>query len=281
MIAEVPRRAGVLYSVEPRPKGDSMELEQSTQTTNTRRGFLQSAAEVGVGIGAASAGMTAASFGGILGLGPAVAHAEDGGAILDLAATAETLAVTFYYTALTGATFRMDERALAHLKLTMDAGLHHLEILRSLGGRSLREQFYLPERLLADASVFVATSLTIESALADAYVAATHQFAALGQPALAATAAQLGASAAQHQTLIGQLAGLTPVGQTLPAAGFRRVSDATPVLAPFLAGGSGVEGPVRFPSTRQYRAALGNVKAERVQPFVQVHGASAAGRAED
>jgi len=59
------------------------------------------------------------------------------------------------------------------------------------------------------------------------------------------------------------------------------VSDATPVLAPFLAGGAGFEGPVRVPSARQYRAALGNVKAERVQPFVQVHGADASGRAED
>ncbi len=251
-----------------------MKPEQNTQTTSTRRGFLQGAAEVGVGITAASAGVTAAGFVGLFGLGPTEAHAEDAATILDLAATAETLAATFYYTALTGATFRIDKRALAHLKLTMDAELHHLEILRSLGGASLRQHFYLPDRLLADASVFVTTSLTIETALADAYVAATHQLAVLGQPLLAATAAQLGASAAQHLTMIGQLAGLTPHGLTLPAAGFRRVSDAAPALAPFLTGGAGFNGPVHVPSARQYRAALGHTAAERVQPFVRAYGAA-------
>jgi len=251
-----------------------MGPEQSIQTTSTRRGFLQSAVEVGAGITAANAGVTAAGFVGLFGFGPAEAHAEDAATILDLAATAETLAATFYYTAITGATFRIDEQALAHLKLTMDAELHHLDIVRSLGGASLREQFYLPDRLLADASVFVTTSLTIETALAGAYVAATHQLAALGQPLLAATAAQLGASAAQHLTLIGGLAGLAPRGQTLPAAGFRRVSDATPALAPFLAGGAGFNGPVHVPSARQYRVALGHAAAERVQPFVRAYAAA-------
>jgi hypothetical protein len=196
------------------------------------------------------------------------------GSIINLAATAETLAVTFYYTSITGATFHIDAPAVEYLKLAMDAEMHHLQILESLGGTALEQQFYMPDRLLSDASVFVNTGLMLEAALTGAYLAATHQLALLGQPLLAATVAQHAASEAQHSTLLRHLAGLPPNDLTLPAVTSYQMSDALPALTPFLSGRIGFSGPVPFPSARKYQAALGDTRAERVPAFVQAVGAS-------
>ena len=128
--------------------------------------------------------------------------------------------------------------------MAMEAERGHIRTVRSLGGTALQQRFYLPERLLQDASVFVDTGLNLETALTGAYLAATRQFAELGQSALAATAAALGASEAQHLTLLGHLAGLSPDDLTLSTPSFRRATEALPVLAPFLSGGAGFFGPV-------------------------------------
>ncbi len=247
-----------------------MGREQGARPLRTRRGFLNSAAVAGAGVTAASVMATtgigtvadlAEAAGGPVAGGPV----EDVAAIVNLIATAETLAVTFYYTALTGATFHIDERAVASLAVVMDAEMGRLDTLRSLGGRSLNDRFYLPDRMLSDARVFVDAGLTIEATLAGAYLAATHQFAALGRPPLAATAARHAASAAQHLTLIGHLAGLAPHDVARPAPAFRRVADAAPALTPFLTKSAGYSELARIPSARQYRAALGDIMVERAR----------------
>jgi hypothetical protein len=244
-----------------------MGQEQSRQDTHTRRRFLNSAASVGAGI-------TAAGFVDIFGggaTGPLAEAAGDPGesvaTIVNVAATVETLAVTFYYTVLVGATFRVDAPAVTYLTGAMETEMRHLDGLRPLGGASLKQCFYLPDRLLADAGVFVDTAVTIETTLGTAYLAATHQFAALGRPLLAATAAQHAASAAQHLTLIGHLAGLAPHSLTLPAQTSHRVSDAALALTPFLRGGSSFSAPVNAPTARQYQAALDHAMAAHVRSF--------------
>ena len=240
-----------------------MEREQGARPSRTRRGFLNSAAVAGMGITAASV-MTTAGIGAVGDVAEAAGGpAEDVAAIVNLIATAETLAVTFYYTALTGATFHIDERAVASLRVAMEAAMRHLDALRSLEGRSLNSHFYLPDRMLSDARVFVNAGLTLEAALTGASLAATERFATLGRPLLAASAARHAASAAQRLTLIGHLAGLAPHDVTRPAPAFHRVADAAPMLAPFLTGGAGYSGLARVPSTRQYRAALGDATVER------------------
>ena len=242
-----------------------MAREQSERSARGRRGFLKSS--VGVG-----GGLAAASFIGAFGLGGADAPADDLATIVNLAATAETLAVAFYYAVLAGATFHIGEDDAERLKLVMDAEMHHLQILQSLGGRSLTERFYLPARVLSDARTFVDTGLRAETVFAGAYLAATHQLAALGQPALAATAAQHGASEAQHLTLIGHVAGLGPRQLTLPAPLYYHTSDALPELAPFIKGGAGFGQPASFPSPGQYQSALGGVAAVRSRSFLEAYG---------
>ena len=232
-----------------------------------RRSFLKGALGIGGGIGALS-------FGGAFGVSSQAAS-HDIATILNLAATAEALAVTFYYTALTGAAFHIGEQDAEHLKLAMDAEMHHLQILGSLGARPMAGRFHMPEHMLEDASVFVATGLRAESTFTGAYIAATHQLAALGQARLAATAAQHGASEAQHYALLGHIAGLAPNAQALPSPDYYQIADAAPALAPFLVGGAGFGDPVGFPSSQQYNQALGGLAAVRVRAFVQAYGPDA------
>jgi len=247
--------------------GDDMEQEQNRQDTRTRRRFLHNAAGVGAGI-------TAAGFVDIFSSEAAGHLTEAAGGpgdtiatIVNVAATAETLAVTFYYTVLMGATFRVDEPAVAYLIGAMDAEMGHLDTLRPLGGASSRRRFYLPDHLLADAGVFVDTTVTLETTLTGVYLAATHQFAALGRPLLAATAARHAASAAQHLTLIGHLAGLAPHSLTPPAQVAHGVSDTALALTPFIRGGDGFSGPVNVPTARQYQTALDHAMAARTRSF--------------
>jgi hypothetical protein len=161
------------------------------------------------------------------------------------------------------------------LKRVMDAEMHHLQILQSFGGVSLAQQFYMPDRVLTDASTFVDTSLKTEKVSAGAYLAATHQFAVLGQPKLAATAAQHGASEAQHLTQIAHIAGLHASDLSLPAPLFYQMSDSIPALAPFLKGGAGFVGPLHCPSQSEYQAALGGAMAVRGKAFVHAYGMDA------
>jgi hypothetical protein len=252
-----------------------MTQEQTNQNVRTRRSFLKST--LGVGGGIAAAGFVR-SIGGSHANTASAFYAEDGVAtIINLATTMETLAVTFYYAAITGATFRMSEEDAQHLKLVMDAEMHHLQILQALGGASLAQRFYLPKRALSDAGTFVSTGLRAETIFAGAYLAATHQFASFGQPKLAATAAQHGASEAQHHTLLSRLAGLAPSDLSLPAPIFFRVSEAVPALAPFLEGGDGFSKRVHCPASDDYRSSLAGTvtMAKRGSSFIQAYGMDA------
>lgn len=229
----------------------------------SRRGFIKGAA--GIGGGAALA-----SFAGAFGISTASAANDDTQTIANLAATAETLAVTFYYAAITSAKFSLSDEDVRYLRLAMDAEKYHLDILNSLGGKSLAQQFYVPANVLTDVNTFVKTGLAAETAFIGAYLAATRTFAEAGQGRLAATTAQHACSEAQHLTLIRDIAGLVPNDLGLPAPIYYNVSDAVPTLAPFLHGGSGFIGPVAYPTQDQYNAALAGVKTNRVPTFTMV-----------
>lgn len=232
-----------------------------------RRSFLKGGAALGGGI-------AAASFIDMFGLGKSALAAEAGDDIqtmVNLAATAETLAVTFYYSAITGAQFDLEPEDVTYLKLAMDAEKYHLDFLTGAGGKSLADKFYVPATVLSDVNTFVQTGLAAETAFIGAYLAATRRFAELGQPALAATTAQHAASEYQHLTLIRDIAGLIPNDLGLPAPIYYNVSDAVPTLAPFLTGGDGFIGPVSFPTTAQYDAALGGLKTQRVPTFTMAY----------
>lgn len=178
--------------------------------------------------------------------------------LLPLAATAEALTVTLYHHALTEARFQLQADAHAQLAYVLQAEQSHLDLLAALGGEPLHRSFNLPADLTWDARCFAETALHLEQVCAGAYLAATHQFAALGQPELAATAAQLGASESQHLVLLSHLAGLGPREVTLPPVSFRRLNDAAPTFAAFVGTPAHAQVAVPLPTPRQV-AAFGPV----------------------
>jgi hypothetical protein len=241
-------------------------MNQKTNGIVSRRRFLQGTAGIGGGV-------VAASFAGAFGLGLAEAAAanDEPQTILNLAATAEALAVTFYYSAITGAQFEVDPADLVYLKLAMDAEKYHYDFLTSAGGKALTNQFFVPANVLSDVDVFVKTGLAAETAFVAAYLAATRRFAEAGQGKLAATTAQHAASEAVHLALIRDIACLVPNDLAVPAAIYYNVSDAVPTLAPFLKGGAGFIGPVKMPSNDQFNAALDGLKAGHPPMFVSIY----------
>ncbi len=197
---------------------------------------------------------------------------DDVATIANLAATAETLAATSYYGTLAQGSFSLSNFQRQYLALAMSSELWHLDILESLGGRALAQEFYIPEKFLTDLATNVQTFIAAETAFIGAYLAATRRFAELNQPRLAGTTAQHAATEAEHLALTRLVGGFIPNPNALPAPIYYNVSDAGPTLAPFLTGGSGFIGPVKFPGKDAIRALAERLNATslRVPPFTNV-----------
>jgi hypothetical protein len=226
----------------------------------------------GAAIGGGTLGLL--SFSQIFGLKSAFANhdaMDDVQTIANLAATAETLAATSYFGTIAFAgDLGYSDADVAYFKLAMDSELYHLEVLQSLGGTALAQEFYIPAAFLSDKNTNVQTFIAAETAFTGAYLAATRRFAELGQPRLAATTAQHAATEAEHLALTRITGGLVPNPNALPAPIYYNVSDAVPTLLPFLQGGEGFIGPVAFPGVDAIRAALGGVESQRLPTFLGV-----------
>lgn len=215
--------------------------------TISRRSLLK-------GAGAIGGGIALASFAQVLGVHAAATN-DDPQTILNLAATAETLAVTFSYNVIVNRSFELDEEDEEYLRFALDAEQYHLDFLMSQGGKTLTSSFYVPSNLLSNQAVFVQTGANAETAFIGAYLAATRIFGDAGLGKLAATTAQHACSEAEHLTLTREIGGLTPNNLALPLPIYYNVSDAVPTLAPFLRGGAGFIGPVNYPTRDQINRA--------------------------
>jgi hypothetical protein len=229
---------------------------------------LQAAAGVG-------GGLALAGFSQIFGLKTASAELQDAQdtpqTILNLAATAEALAVTAYYHAIVSDPLGASGGTLAYLKLALSAEAYHLDFLQSAGGATIASDVYLPEAFFSSASTCAATLVALEVAFTGAYLAATRRFAELGEPRLAATTAQHAASEAEHLALARLAGGLGPANPNgLPAPIYYNVSDAVPTLVPFIQGAAGFVGPIGVPGPAAVRALTGSLEAARVPTFTQV-----------
>jgi hypothetical protein len=193
--------------------------------------------------------------------------------ILNLAATAETLAVTHYLAAI--GSYAQDNPMglllgeVAILAAALDSEFQHLEFINANGGKALTEQFYVRQGAYTDRAVFVQQTDDAEVIFIGAWIAATRRFAELGNPRLAATAAQVAAVEQSHKALF-RLFGrpaLLPNNVSLAQPILYNVSDAVPMVAPFLNGGAGMVGPVRYPGSDVVRRALGEGIVVKVPPF--------------
>lgn len=227
----------------------------------TRRHFLKG---TGMAAGALAVGVSLKEYPTFFGFRTAMAQTDDDTAtIINLAATAELFATTHYLAAINNAeALGLDAIELAYMKAGFLAEQDHYELLVGLGAAPVVTEFYVPEPLFADRALFAATTEVAETAFIGAYLAATRIFAAAAETAFAVTTAQIAAVEAEHRAFVRRI-GLK-LATNLSYAGFvlNNVSDAVPVLQPFLDGsGEGFVGPIAPPTADDIAA----IRAESEQ----------------
>ena len=195
---------------------------------------------------------------------------DDVQTIINLAATAELFATTHYLAAING-DLGLAEAQVNYLKAGFLAEQDHYDLLISLGASPVVTEFYVPENLFSDQALFASITEVAETTFVSAYLAATRIFASAGETAFAATTAQIAGVEAEHRALVRQIGGNLPNHIPYAQFQFANVSDAVPVLQPFLDGsGDGFIGPVAPPTSDDIAAVRAEADAigyQNTTPF--------------
>jgi hypothetical protein len=241
------------------------KAKEASQAGASRRSFFAKTA--------ALAGASALGAAGVSLLQPVAAYAADASeettgdtvqTILNIAATAESLATTFYYNAL-GSGSLPDVNSTANRNYFQAAAVQeyeHLLILDHLGGGPLATEFYFPTNMFTDESVFFPTASTLEDYFISAYIAAAREFSGavvkgipMANPEALGLAVQIGGIECEHRALLNVAANINPPNnRIIESALIKRVGDAVTALTPFLEGGSGFMGPFKMPTKGEVNA---------------------------
>jgi len=217
----------------------------------SRRAMLKA---LGIGGGVAAVG-----FAGFFGqdVVNAAENGDDIQTMINYAATAEALAVTAFYNIIKSSSFYngLADVWKMYIRSALTSEAVHLDFLIANGAKPLATQFYVPEQFLTSLPVYVAVTDVLESAFIGAYLASIRRFAELGQPLLAEVGAQVMGVEAEHRAMnramgniVGGDMGINPTNIALERPTLQQVSQAGPILAPVLTGGSGFIGPVPLPA---------------------------------
>jgi hypothetical protein len=217
----------------------------------SRRSFFASTAKL--------AGATALGAAGVGLLQPIAARAatvsppsqDTATDVLNLACTAETLAITFYYQALNHPNSLSTVNSVAnrnYFQAALTQEYEHLLYLRSLGGTTLASSFYFPTNMFNHESVFYPTASTLEDYFISAYLAAALDFSGDYSPNISASPTLIGAAVqifgveCEHRALLNVASGATPPNdRIIETALLKSVEDVVTPLTPFLSGGSGFD----------------------------------------
>jgi len=169
-------------------------FEASLKRLNSRRTFLKTAA----------AGTAAVAATGLL-KGSASAQAADSiQTILDVAATAETLAVTFYTNGINNAAaLGLSGTDLDEIKAAMLEEQIHLEFFVANGGKPATQTFSFPKgpATFTSLSNFISTQQQLEGVFDSAFIAAAYEFGQLGHPELTRYACMIAMIESEHRVL--------------------------------------------------------------------------------
>ncbi len=256
---------------------DKRDEGQLADREVSRRKMLKAA-----GIGGAVAAVSFATF-----FGDDVANAQapagdDPQTILNLASTAEALAITAFHSIITLSSFYGGLRPVFqnYLKSALSQEQAHFDFLVASGGKPLANKFFFPNGILENLGLYVFVTDVLEGTFIGAYMASVRRFAELGRPDLAWTAASVMGIECEHKALNramgieqgGSASGSTngilnsPTREPVEAATVYQVSQVVPILGPVLTGGTapasagkligGVNfgvGPVTQPTAAQVR----------------------------
>jgi hypothetical protein len=171
--------------------------------------------------------------------------------IVNIAATAESLASTFYYNALAAGASLPDVNSSAnqnYFQAAVTQEFLHLDYLMNhFGATPVTTQFYFPENMFTDESVFFPTAILLEEYFISAYLAAAMDFSgAVSSGITTANTFALGVAVqvlgveCEHRALLGVAANTNPPNNVvIETALLKSVADAVSPLTPFLQGGSG------------------------------------------
>ncbi|HEU5330712.1 MAG TPA: ferritin-like domain-containing protein [Thermomicrobiales bacterium] len=172
----------------------------------SRRTLLKGVGAAGVGLALAQAGM----------LGSVAAASETVTDIINIAATAEALAVTLLGGALDSAAKGGYNKAIpdpvvAILKAARAEEQYHLDYLQGAGAKPLTTTFNVPDpKLLSDYNTLFTTLVTAEGLFIAAYASAAREFAEMNHPELVKVAFQIGTVEAEHRVLANYALGTRP-----------------------------------------------------------------------
>jgi hypothetical protein len=175
------------------------DIKNDISAGSSRRGFLKVIAIAGATIAGAE----------LLGK-PAFAQststtaADTAQDILNIAATAEQLAVVIYSNAIAAAAaLKITGDDLNYLQAALVEEQIHENFLLANGAKPLTSTFSFPNgaTTFTDIGTLVATLEALETAFVSAYNAAVYEFAQMGQHALARVAGMIGSVEAQHYAL--------------------------------------------------------------------------------
>ncbi len=126
--------------------------------------------------------------------------------IIDIAATAEALAVTALGAALESAAQGKLALNPEHVQAFTAARAEeqaHYEALITSGAKPLTTTFTLPDpKILTDVATFLPAVIGLEEAFVAAYLAAAQEFAVLGEPRLAQLAFSIAAVESEHRVAV-------------------------------------------------------------------------------
>lgn len=216
-------------------------------TPVSRRLLLKGAGAAGLGL---TLGQTAL-------LKAVAAQSETVQDIVNIAATAESLAVTLLGGAIESAkqgnyNQKIPDAVVSILVAARASEQYHLDYLLGAGAKPLTQSFTVPDpKLLSDYDTLFGTIVQLESAFIAAYGAAMRQFTALEQPELVKVAYQVGAVEAEHRVLANYALGTRPANNlSFEKKMFTTVGEAADALTKLgFIGGSGTKVDYPGPGT--------------------------------
>jgi len=154
--------------------------------------------------------------------------------IINIAVTAETLAVIFYTEVIAHANILgFSNAGLADIVAAQVEEELHREFLVKQGAQAVTTTFSFPHgaNTFRNFDLFLRTQQWLESLFIAAYILAGKEFAMLGQPALVQVAAQIGGVEAEHRAIGRAIGGLRPANNLVFESVFiNKVSDAATLL---------------------------------------------------
>lgn len=154
--------------------------------------------------------------------------------ILNVAITAETLAVIFYTEVLNNAhRLGLNNTAQQDIKAALVEEAIHRNFLEKQGAKPLTTRFSFPngQDTFRHFDRFFQTQQQLEALFVAAYLAAGKEFAQLNRPDLVLIAAQIGGVEAEHRAIGRAIANKTPANnRAFETALLKKVSDAPGVM---------------------------------------------------